>query len=264
MTSKGYVDASKNGSVGSIEITHIPPTFYTASFGDPSMLFPLLLTSAREAYAATVGDAEQKNDATAHRRAATYMAGLLVCDEAFLLRKAAEFRGHRYTLDFSAGTIQLRTHVYTAFQRSVAFFNIRVKGSITGSTFTVNNTTTDRVLAQVSEEELTKPNFFTEELPFVCSQTQNDPALLDSIPSLDLVDKKFELWLPIDLAGSVKTVVVSKEKGESQGRVQDPVTRKLLCLVPLESFTDLKTLLATLPTLLAGTKLVVPLSPSKP
>ncbi|MCZ6752203.1 MAG: hypothetical protein O7E51_10290 [Acidobacteria bacterium] len=261
MASKNYVDASKNDSVGSIEIIHIHPTFYTASFGDPSVLFPLLLASAREAYAATTGDAEQKNDATAHRRAATYMAGLLVCDETFLLRKAAEFRGHRYTLDFSAGTIQLCTHVYTAFQQSVAFFNIRIKGPITGSTFVVSNTTTDRVLAQVSEDELKKPNFFTEELPFVCSQTQNDPALVDSIPSLDLIDKNFELWLPIDHAGSVRTVVVSKEKGEGQGRVQDPVTRELLCMVPLDSFNDLETLLATLPTLLGETKPVTQSSP---
>ncbi len=144
------------------------------------------------------------------------------------------------------------------------FFNIRVEGSIPEDTFTVRNAATDRVLLRVREEELLRPNFFSEELPFMCSQTQSDPGLFGSSPSLELVEQSFEFRLPVELDGKLMTVLVRKDKGEWQGRAQDPATRKLLCLVPLDSFTDLKTLLATLPTLLAGTKLVVPFSPLKP
>ncbi len=183
-----YTDTAKSDSVGFIEIATIRRTFYTPAYGAPTMLFPLLLTSAREAYAATVGEAEQKNDTTAHRRAATYMAGLLLADETFLLAQTAEIRGHRYHLDFITGTMQLWTHLFVVFERSASFFNIRVEGSISEGIFRVHNAATDRALLRITEEELMRPHFFSEELPFMCSQTQSGPGLSDSSTSLELVE----------------------------------------------------------------------------
>ena len=298
MASKGYVDAFNRDSVGSIEIANIRRTFYTATSGSPNVLFPLLLGTAGEAYAAAFGGG-QKKDATAHHRAAIYMAGLLVRDGIFLLGQADETRGHRYSLDFTTGTLQLWTHLYIKRERCSSFFNIRVEGSIQGGPFVVRNLATGHVLARVPEKELKKSNFFTEELPLlcsysqndaepadspasfssdeqslnsnnsaedhpvVCSQTPNDPVLPDAATSPGLLDKCFELWLPIDLAGTRTMVVVSKDEGEPQGQAQDPNSGQFLCYVPLDYFHDLSVLLETLPILLTETRPVAQLSPLK-
>lgn len=242
----------KGDSAGFIEITNLRRVLYTLAFGAPNILFPLLLNSAREAYAATADGAQQKDNIITPQRAAIYMVGLLMCDETFFPAQTAEIRGHHYCLDFSTGTIQLRTQIYVSFQRSTSFFNIRLEGSILKGGFVVRNATTDCVLARVSEEQLNIPNFFSQELPFICCQAQNDPGLADSPTLQDLVEQSIELQLTIDNGGKAKTVQVIKKKGEQQGRVHECETGDFLCFIPAQSFNNLELLPETLQTMLAS------------
>ena len=242
----------KEDSAGFIEITNLRRSFYTLAFGAPYVLFPLLLSSARQAYAATADGAQQKDNIITPQRAATYMVGLLMCDETFFPAQTAETRGHYYCLNFSTGTIQLRTQIYVSFQRSTSFFNIRLEGSILKGEFVVRNAITDRVLVRVSEEQLNVQNFFSQELPFICCQAQNDPGLADSGTSQDLVEQSIELQLTIDNGGKAKTVQVIKKKGEQQGRVHECETGDFLCLIPAQSFNNLELLPETLRTMLAS------------
>ena len=243
-------NTSKSDAVGFVEIMEISRTFYTTTYGAPDMLCPLLLSSAREAFAATAGDAQQKVNASPSRRAATYMAGLLVADESFMPRQASEMRGHRYTFNFSAGTMTLQTHLFIATKEHTSFFNIRIEGSILEGRFVVHNASTGNILARLSEEALHKPNFFTHELPFVCSQPENDLRLESATNLLSLVGQCIDLQLPIGHGGEIRMVRVTKEVGENHGRAQDSGTGEFLCSIPLQYFNNLSVLQETLPIIL--------------
>ena len=183
-----------------------------------------------------------------------YMAGLLLCDENFIPAAVLKTYDHHYKLDFIAGTIQLRTQLYAVAQKSASFFTIRIEGRILESTFVARHAVTDRVLVQISEEEIQKPNFFSQELPFLCFHTQRDPGLTNTSEASGLTEQSFELRLPVDISGTVKTVLVSKAKGELQGKALDSETGEYLCPIPLHSFNNLGFLLESLPLMLTARK----------
>ncbi len=244
-------NSSKSAATGFVDIVEISRTFYTTTYGAPDMLCPLLLSSAREAFAATAGDAQQKVNAPPFRRAATYMAGLLLADETFMPGQASELRGHRYRFNFTTGTMTLHTHLFITSKEHTSVFNIRIEGSILEGRFVVRNASTDELLARLSEEDLHKPNFFAHELPFVCSQPENDLRLTSSTNPFSLVGQCIDIQLPVDQGGEVKMVRVTKGKGEPQGRAQDGETGEFLFPIPLQYFNNLSVLQETLPIILA-------------
>lgn len=245
-----------DASAGVIEIGTIPRMFYTPAYGAPDILFHSLLTNAREAFAvaATIVQQQEKPPKDIGFHAATYMAGVLLCDENLVPARVQSSGAHLYTLDFLADTIQLRTEIYAVQQRSSALFSVKIEGRIKGSAFVVRDAVTDRVLVQVSEEEIQKPNFFTDELPFLCYHVQQDPGLAASVGTAALVDQSLELQLSIPLAGEVRTVLVQKGKGELQGQVRDAKTDEHLCVLPLDSLNNLGQMVEALQKVLAPGK----------
>ncbi|MCH8267469.1 MAG: hypothetical protein O7A06_14230 [Acidobacteria bacterium] len=157
-------------TAGVVEIANIRRAFYTPTYGTPDLLFSWLLNSARDALEFTGGGQHQKKETVGHKPShppEMYMAGLLLCDENFIPAAVLKTYDHHYKLDFIAGTIQLRTQLYAVAQKSASFF----EGRILESTFVARHAVTDRVLVQISEEEIQKPNFFGLELPFLCFHT---------------------------------------------------------------------------------------------
>ena len=243
-------------SAGVIEIGTIPRMFYTPAFGAPDLIFHSLLTDAREAFAmaATPIQQQEKPPKDIGFHAATYLAGTLLRDENFIPARVQSTSGHSYTLDFLADTIQLRTEIYAVQQRSSALFSVKIEGHIKGNAFVVRHVVTDRVLVQVSEEEIQKPNFFSDELPFLCYQVQQDPGLGASVGTAALVDQSLEVRLSIPLAGEVRNVLVQKGKGELQGQIQDAKTGEALCVLPLDSLNNLGQMVETLQKVLVPGK----------
>ncbi len=243
-----------DASAGVIEIGTIPRMFYTPAYGSPDILFHSLLTNAREAFAvaATIVQQQEKPPKDIGFHAATYMAGVLLRDENLVPARVQSSGAHLYTLDFLADTIQLRTEIYAVQQRSSALFSVKIEGRIKESAFVVRHAVTDRVLVQVSEEEIQKPNFFTDELPFLCYQVQQDPGLAASVGTAALVDQSLELRLSIPLAGEARTILVQKGKGELQGQVRDAKTGQSICVLPLDSLNNLGQMVEALQKVLAS------------
>ena len=233
---------SDTNLAGVVEISNMPRMFYTAAYGAPDMLFFTMLTSARESYAATARGALQQQEAGPLKPgfcAETYMAGLLLRDQNFVPARVLRNYAHHYTLDFDAGAIYLRTELYAVQQQSTSLFSVKLGGHILESTFVVRDAATDRVLTQVSEEELLKPNFFTHELPFLSYHARLDPGLAASGGTASLVDQDFQLQLGVTLGNTVKSMLVHKDKGELKVRVRDEETGQPLCVLPLECLNNL-------------------------
>ncbi len=246
-----YRDGSV-ASAGVVEIGTIPRMFYTPAYGAPDILFHWLLTNAREAFAVAATTVQHQGEPPKDVSfyAATYMAGVLLRDENLVPARVQNTSAHLYTLDFLADTIQLRTEIYAVQQHSSALFTVKIDGRIKGSAFVVRNAVTDRVLAQVTEEELKKPNFFTDELPSLCYHVQQDPGLAASVSTAALVDQSLELRLSIPPVGEVKSILVQKDKGQLQGQVRDAETGQSLCVLPLDSLNNLGQMVETLQRIL--------------
>ena len=209
---------SDTNLAGVVEISNMPRMFYTAAYGAPDMLFFTMLTSARESYAATARGALQQQEAGPLKPgfcAETYMAGLLLRDQNFVPARVLRNYAHHYTLDFDAGAIYLRTELYAVQQQSTSLFSVKLGGHILESTFVVRDAATDRVLTQVSEEELLKPNFFTHELPFLSYHARLDPGLAASGGTASLVDQDFQLQLGVTLGNTVNAG--SQGQGRTEG-----------------------------------------------
>ena len=251
---------SDTESAGVVEISNMPRMFYTPSFGAPDMLFCTLLTSAREAYAATASGAVQQQGATSLEPgfyAETYMSGLLLRDQNFVPARVLRNYAHHYILDFGAGVIYLRTELYAVQQQSTSLFSVKLGEHILENTFVVRDVTTDRVLAQVSEEELSKPNFFSRELPFLSYHARVDPGLTASGGTASLVDQDFQLQLGVPLGNGIKSMLVHKDKGDLKVQVRDAETGQSLCFLPLECLNNLGNMAETLRKMVADKALKI-------
>lgn len=252
---KNPIDSRSIDSSGVVAIANLQRVFYTHSYGPPDLLFESLLIGARESYEATSrgkSDPREGNEATAGVAAGVFMAGTLLCDDHFVPARVSNPSENMYTLDFVEGTLHVTTQIYAEDGSATSYFAVSVGGKILEKTFLVRNAVTERVLAHISEDEIRKPHFFTQDLPFICKNTQFDPGLISSTGESALLDQSIELRLAVQVNGHLRDVCVRKEKGEGQGHALDPKTGRSLCVLPMDSFNNLAQLIATLPVFLAA------------
>jgi hypothetical protein len=245
-------------SGGIVEISNVRRSFYSAGCAAPDMFFCWLLAAARDA--CRLGLYSQSDAAppslrrAANLMAETYMAGLLLCDENFIPASVQRASDHHYSLDFVESTIQLRTQLYMASKAAASYSTIRIRGGIMEGIFEVRNVVTERVLAKVTEEEIQKPEFFSQELPFLCFHSQRDATIEVASDGDELLDQSFEMRLEVKVAGERRMVLVAKDKGKGQGEARDPESGRILCSIPLRHFRNLGLMIDALPAmLLAGT-----------
>lgn len=246
----GLTGASRAESAGVVEIGKIPKMFYTPAYGAPDVLFCSLLASAREAFDATAGHRRKEGDERDRGYfAETYMAGVLLRDENFVPARVLRNYAHHYQLDFVSGLMKLRTELYAVQSRSTSLFSICLEGPILGRQFVARDAVTQRVLVEISEEQLLAPNFFTQQLPISAYEAQRAPSAAVSSVLAGLIDETIDLQLSVPLPNPV-TVSVHKSKGDYQAVVRRPGSESILLSVPLENLVDLKTLMSTLHRLL--------------
>lgn len=250
--------SSVSDSGGIVEISNVRRSFYSAGCAAPDMFFCWLLGAARDAW--KLGEYSQSDAApstlrkAANLMAETYMAGLLLCDENFIPASVQRSSDHLYSLDFVQGTLQLRTQLYMASKAAASYSTIRIRGGITDGAFEVRNVVTDRVLARVTEDEIQKPEFFSQELPFLCFHAQRDSSIEVASDGDEFIDQAFEMKIEVKVAGESRMVVVAKAKGKPQGEARDPDTGRVLCTIPLRHFRNIGLMIDALPAmLLAGT-----------
>jgi hypothetical protein len=250
--------SSTSESGGIVEISNVRRSFYSAGCAAPDMFFCWLLGAARDA--CRLGQYSQSTEAppslhrAANLMAETYMAGLLLCDENFIPASVQRSSDHHYSLDFVEGTIQLRTQLYMASKAAASYSTIRIRGSIMEGTFEVRNVVTERVLAKVTEDEIQKPEFFSQELPFLCFHAQKDETIQVSSDGDELLDQSFEMRIETKVAGEQRMITVAKTKGMGHGEVRDLESGRILCTIPLRHFRNVGLMIDALPAMiLAGT-----------
>ena len=243
----------RSHAAGVVEIRNVRRSLYTPNYGAPDILFAWLLSNSRAALSISLPPPDATIAAVPlGHNAAMYMAGLLLCDENFTPANVLKTYDHHYIVDFLNETLSMRTKIFMAKQNAASFFTVAIEGKIMGGTYVVLNDVTRRLLATVTEEDLLKPRFFADELPFVCYHAQ----LYPSIARLNsgLVDEHIELRLSLKVGGENCVVLVAKEPGEKKARAVDPETGETLCSIPVDALKNLEVLVETLPMLLMTLK----------
>lgn len=208
--------------------------FYAHTAGTPDILFCLLLDQARNACAVTGMTANQSNmtpeEAVAAQQA-KYMAGLLLRDDNYVLARLPRNVTHRYVLDFLAGTIQLNTQLYVTQDQSTALFKVRFQGKIQGRAFQVHHASTRKLLAQVSERELRKPEFFLSELARLTYRAQHTVELLEE-DLTDILNESITLRVDILFKKGNKPTLVTGQLSEPQALISDAETGEVAGALP--------------------------------
>lgn len=254
MLRQNNCSSSRNELAGVIEIANVRQSFYTATNGVPDLLFPWLVSSARLAYQITSSSGHRLTQTPASQpglAAERYMAGLLLCDQHFIPSHAQQPCDHHYHLDLSAGTIRLSTQLRSAAQPGTSFA-VQIEGRIREGSFVVHDAVNNNLLTEITEEDLKKPKFFSQELAKRCPRTQQDQTRDGEAAPEIMLDQSFELRLPVNLDGNARTVLISKQKGEQQGQAQDADTGEVICPIPSHYWNNLGLLVENLPAMLTA------------
>jgi hypothetical protein len=216
--SQSYRSASTSAAV--VELGATMRTFYTRSIGAPDVLFTVLLSSAREAYAITEPSGQQPaRDGRAQGLVAEiYLAGALLCDASFVPARVPPDCEHHYALDLVKQEIQLSTRVCGVTGGRISLFGVTLKGSILGNEFVLINTSTKSLLANVLEDVIKQPDFFRDELPRLACQPEPRQAEGPEEP-YSLVDQAIELRVVIPLKDGPCELLVKKSKAAQRAQV---------------------------------------------
>jgi hypothetical protein len=225
---------SKSTAAAVVELGATMRMFYTPTIGSPDVLFMVLLSSAREAYAVTgaiAAHAERDNRAPG-LLAEVYLAGTLLCDVSFVPARVSPDCGHYYSLNLVKDEMQLRTEVYGVTGGRSCLFGVTLKGSIRGSEFALLNTSTKSLLANVLEDDVKKPNFFRDELPRLACQAGPQQGE-GGEETRALIDQAIELNVVIPLSGGSYGLVIKKNKATNHAEVCSAETGNTLGVVGL-------------------------------
>lgn len=225
---------SRSTAAAAVELASTMRMFYTPTIGAPDVLFMVLLSSAREAYAVTgasAARAERDSRATG-LLAEIYLAGSLLCDVSFVPTRVSPDCGHSYTLNLVKDEIQLKTEVYGVTAGRSCLFGVTLKGSILGSEFVLLNSSTKYLLANVPEEVVKKPNFFRDELPRLACQAEPQQGE-GTEESRALIDQAVELHVVIPLNGGSNALVIKKSKATNHAAVYSAETGNIIGKVGL-------------------------------
>lgn len=168
------------------------------------------------------------------------MAGMLLCEQSFVaIPRQNQSSAHRYKLDFKNGTIQLRTELYALVEGISCLLRITMEGSMLGKSFAVYSSTSDRLLVDVTEEDLQKSTFFTEELPLRAYQSQRSARRNTVALTSHSRDQAYELLLQVPMIEEIRSIVLKRNKGEAVVRLVDAKTNTLLKTLPWKCLEDL-------------------------
>jgi len=225
---------SKSTAAAVVQLGATRRMFYTSTMGSPDVLFMVLLTSAREAYAITGASSSSaaRDDRATGLQAEIYLAGSLLCDESFIPARVSPDCGHYYALDLVKNRIELRTQVYGSTVGRSCLFGVTLKGSVLGTEFVLLNTSTGSLLANIVEDVIREPTFFRDELPRLAYQveTQQGEATEES---RTLVDQALELQVVIPMEGKSSSLTIKKRKAANHAEVYSAETGDLIGNVTL-------------------------------
>ena len=205
-----------------IQVQALPRIFHARSVGTPDRLFLPLLKAARQAYSsAGCSDAIAITPAQGFH-AATYMLGLLCRDETFTPGRPIETE-NVYSLDFLADVLTIRTECWTMNERSVASFKVVFEGPIAEGYFSVHDPVTGKRMMTFSEEDATRANFFTEELPVSAyyAKRYSIPIAQNADP-IWLLRKEVDMRLIVPIGGqNTVSIRLHKAIGRNDVLVED-------------------------------------------
>ena len=200
-----------------VEIAGFPQVLHTRSYGDPDTLFVPLLDAAREAQQMVERLASHgENKAAAIRLSAMQLASILLRDSGFSLMARGMSQENVYTVDLDAGTFLVRTRLYAVVSRRMSFFRVEIAGKIADGVFVVRNPVLGSVIAQVDEEQVRRPSFFSSSLAQDCLRAQMEQERFGRVE--ETVGSEVHGEVRLLLAVNGNKVPVSLRQKEDGGR----------------------------------------------
>jgi hypothetical protein len=217
------------GAPASVEIASFPQMLHTRSSGDPDTLFVPLLEASREAcrmMERLTGHGEDR--ATAIRLSAMHLASTLLRDSGFSLVARGMAQETGYAVDLDGGTFAVRTRLYAVVSRRASFFKVEIVGKLGEDTFVVRNPVHGTVIAEVTEDKIRQPAFFSSSLAQDCLRAQMEQERFGRAEEVAASEAHRELRLVVSIQGA-KIPVSLRQKGEAgrwdiiDGRCQERV-----------------------------------------
>lgn len=216
------------GGAAGVEIAGFPQILFTRTFGDPDMLFVLLLDAAREAFQTIerlCSRGEPKENAV--MLSGMQLASSLLRDSSFSLVARGLAHDNSYTVDLEGGTLLAQTRLFAVVSRRTSFFKIEIVGKLNGGLFVVRNPVQNVVIMHVEEERLRQPNFFSTTLAQECLRAQMEQERFGRVEE-SVAQTNQEIRLVVSANGSkIPIILRQKEEGGSwdiiDGRRQECV-----------------------------------------
>jgi hypothetical protein len=197
-----------------VEIVGFPQILYTRTFGDPDMFFVPLLDAAREAYRMIERLSTHGEDrANAVRLSAMQLISTLLRDSSFSLVVKGMTNDNLYTVDLDAGILRMQTRLFAIVSRRTSFFKIEMAGKISEGLFVVRSPVQGPVVAQVEDEKLRRPNFFSTTLAQECLRAQMEQESFGRLDETSVPEGQREIRMFVTVKG-VRVPVVLRQKEE--------------------------------------------------
>ncbi|HET6144716.1 MAG TPA: hypothetical protein VFE02_14495 [Candidatus Acidoferrales bacterium] len=247
-------------SSSTVDIVSIPWRFFAVKFDQLDQLFLPMLSSAQQAN--DVSGLRTGGPETALQAAALF-GGELLRDGSFApVRQGSVNAAHAYLIDFGENSFQVETSVSARDAMKSAFFRVIVSGAIRGDKFLVTDPVTKNSLFSFTKFEANKPDFFSNEFPFIAMESRQNPSSFSG-DTATMVRGVIDLVLGIPVGQENITVRIYKQSDILSAEVRNPITNEAVMSVPLASLGNISKLVETIAQhLSANTAARLSLAPS--
>jgi hypothetical protein len=226
-----------------VDIVSIPWHFLAVKYDQLDQLFLPLLAAAQQAI-----DVLNVRGGAAESalNAAAYLAGELMRDVSFTpVRSLSVNAANAYLIDFGENSFQVDTCVNSRDEHRASLFRVDVVGAIRGDKFLVTDPVTKNNLFSFTKFEANKPEYFTNEFPFIAHESRQNPAVFAGENSA-MVHGVVDLVLGIPVGEENITVRVHKQSDTLSVEVKNPVTNETVMSLPLTSLGNITKLVESI------------------
>jgi|SRR5665213_1323221 len=230
-------------SSSTVDIVSIPWRFFAVKYDQLDQLFLPMLSSAQQANDVS-GLRTGGPEAALH--AAALFGGELLGDGSFApVRQGSVNAANAYLIDFGENSFQVETSVSARDAKKSAFFRVKVSGAIRGDKFMVTDPVTKNSLFSFTKFEANKPDFFSNEFPFIAMESRENPSSFTG-DNTTMVRGVVDLVLGIPVGQETITVRIYKQSDILSAEVRNPITNEAVMSVPLAALGNITKLVETI------------------
>jgi hypothetical protein len=235
---------------GAVEITGLPHILQTKAFAHPDVLFVPLLECAREALDDGIrisGDKSDKKQAS--KLAGMHISGFLFRDSNFTPAVKGFAHPNYYIIDLEEEALDLHTRLFASVKNRSSMFRVKITGSLRQGPYVVRNLADGSTVAEISDEQIRKPDFFVDTLPEECLRMQLSREHTKQISKMHKGIDAAEVHLTIPMSEGPTPVILRKSHTGMGWLLFDGSTNLELGKVGPDTVTSLSSVLQSLATL---------------